>query len=1090
MRTFLTSTVLSTLLVFSVSSAEAQEKQPVKPGFNTETFAGMQWRGIGPALMSGRISDIEIDPRNAATWYVAAGSGGVWKTHNRGNTWTPLFDEQSSYSIGDIAIDPSAPDTVWVGSGENVGGRHVAYGDGVYRSRDGGQTWENMGLTESEHIGMIVVDPRDSNIVFVAAQGPLWAGGGDRGLYRSADGGENWEQVLAGNEYTGVTEVHIDPRNPDVMYAATHQRLRTVAALMNGGPDSGIHKSTDGGLTWRELTTGLPQENMGKIGMSVSPVNPDVVYATIELAQRKVEFYRSQNGGESWEKRSEYQSDSTGPHYYIELFASPHNVDHVYEMDNTLRFSDDGGATMQRLDNPYMHGDYHALAFDKSNPDYVLYGTDGGVYESWDGGQTQRFIENLPVTQFYKVAVDYDLPFYNVYGGTQDNTTQGGPSRTDNVHGIRNQDWFLTLFGDGHQPAVNPDNPDIVYSEWQEGNLVRYDRRNGEIVYIQPQPAADEPGERFNWDAPILISPHDSSRLYFASQRLWRSDDHGDSWRPVSGDLTRNIDRLQQPMMGLVWAYESPWDVSAMSKFSTITSVSESPLVEGLLYVGTDDGRIQVSEDGGDNWRATDALPGVEDGFFVNDIKADLHDADSVYVIVDNHKVGDFAPYVLKSTNRGRSWRSISGDLPDRHLVWRLVQDHVKPELLFVGTEFGVFFSVNAGSNWTRLAGNAPTISFRDLVIQKRENDLVGATFGRGFYILDDYTALRSVSQDVLDSQATLFDVRPAPWYIPRRPLAFPQAGNKGMQGDSYFVAPNPEFGALFTYYLKEDLKSAKEQRIETERKANAAGEDAPFKGFDSLLAEAAQDTPAILFTVRDANDEMVRVIETPGKAGFNRIAWDLRYADSAPWSPGGGGSYIPIPGPLATPGNYTVTMGKRVDGQVVDISEAVPFEVTSIREATLDGSSPEQVTAFVLRVDQLQGRIDGADKAIDEAMKELAAIKETLLRSTAPLYLRSQAHGIEQELRTLKLTISGDPEREKMNSPGPVALSSRLGSVAIGTAFSAYGPTPTLERNVEIAEQGFAEILPDLQRIFDEELPALRDKLDAAQVPWTPGRS
>ena len=408
---------------------------------------------------------------------MAAGSGGVWKTNNRGATWTPLFDGQASYSIGDIALDPTAPDTVWVGSGENVGGRHVAYGDGVYRSRDGGQTWQNMGLKESEHIGMIVVDPRDSNIVFVAAQGPLWSPGGDRGLFRSNDGGESWEKVLGGNEYTGVTEVHIDPRNPDVMYAATHQRLRTVAALMNGGPDSGIHKSTDGGLSWRELSTGLPEENMGKIGLAVSPVNPDVVYATIELAQRKVEFYRSQNAGESWEKRSEYQSDSTGPHYYIELFASPHHVDHVFEMDNTLRFTDDGGATLQRLDNPWMHGDYHALAFDANNPDYLLYGTDGGVYESWDGGQTQRFIDNLPVTQFYKVAVDYDLPFYNLYGGTQDNTTQGGPSRTDNVHGIRNQDWFLTLFGDGHQPAVNPDNPDIVYSEWQEGNLVRYDRK-------------------------------------------------------------------------------------------------------------------------------------------------------------------------------------------------------------------------------------------------------------------------------------------------------------------------------------------------------------------------------------------------------------------------------------------------------------------------------------------------------------------------------------------------------------------------------------------------------------------------------------
>jgi photosystem II stability/assembly factor-like uncharacterized protein len=1082
--------ICSALFMTVAATANAQQGDAPEPGFNAETFAGLQWRGIGPALMSGRISDIEVDPRNPAVWYVAAGSGGVWKTANRGTTWTSLFDGQGSYSIGDIAIDPSAPDTLWVGSGENVGGRHVAYGDGVYRSRDGGQTWQNMGLENSEHIGMVLVDPRDSNTVFVAAQGPLWSAGGDRGLFRSTDGGENWEKVLGGNEYTGVTEVHLDPRNPDVMYAATHQRLRNVAALINGGPDSGIHKSTDGGRTWRELGTGLPQENMGKIGLAVSPVNPDVVYATIELAQRRVAFYRSQNAGESWEKRSEYVSDSTGPHYYIELFASPHNVDHVYEMDNTLRFTDDGGATLQRLQTNAVHSDFHALAFDTGNPDYLLHGTDGGLYESWDGGQTHRFIDNLPVTQFYKVAVDYDLPFYNLYGGTQDNTTQGGPSRTDNVHGIRNQDWFLTLFGDGHQPAVNPDNPDIVYSEWQEGNLVRYDRKNGEIVYIQPQPGADEPGERFNWDAPILISPHDSARLYFASQRLWRSDDHGDSWRPVSGDLTRQVNRLVQPMMGQVWAYESSWDLRAMSKFGTITSVSESPVVEGLLYVGTDDGRIQVSENGGDNWRAIDRLPGVPGGFFVNDIKADLHDADTVYVVIDNHKAGDLQPYVLKSSNRGRSWDSISGNLPERHLVWRLVQDHVKPELLFVGTEFGVFFSVTGGNNWTKLSGAAPTISFRDLAIQQRENDLVGATFGRGFYILDDYTPLRTVSNETLQNEATLFEVRPAPWYIPRRPLAFPQAGNQAMMGDDYFIAPNPEFGALFTYYLKDGFKSAREQRIERERKANAAGEDAPFQGFDSLLEEAAEDAPALLFTVRDSDGELVRIIEAPATAGFNRVAWDLRYADSAPWSPGGGGSYIPIPGPLAAPGSYTVSMSKRIDGNLVELAGPVPFEVSDIREATLEGAPPAEVTAFALRLDRLQGEVAGAGKAVETAMQEVAAIKETLVRSTAPLFLRNHAHNIEERLRAVALVLDGDPERDKMNAPGTVPLAERLGAASIGTAFSAYGPTPTLARNVDIAEQGFEQIRPELNKLFRQDLPDLRSKLDAANVPWTPGRS
>ena len=667
------------LLISSVALSEEDEKP--KPGLNEASQKGLEWRSIGPAMTAGRIADIAINPEDRSQWYVAVGSGGVWKTDNRGTTWQTIFDDEASYSIGCITIDPNDTQTIWVGTGENVSGRHVAYGDGVYKSLDGGKTWTNMGLKNSEHIGMIVVDPRDSNVVYVAAQGPLWSAGGDRGLYKTTDGGKTWELILSAGEYTGANEVHIDPHNPDILYASLHQRFRNVAALMDGGPESGIHKSTDGGQSWRELTNGIPKEDKGKIGLAVSPVDNDVIYATIELAQRTGGFWRSTDGGASWEKRSDEFYSGTGPHYYQEIFASPHDVNTVYQVAPTLHKTVDGGKTMEPVRNRSVHGDYHSVVFDPSDPDYLMVGTDGGVYESFDGTENWKFFANMPITQFYKVAVDYDEPFYNIYGGTQDNNTQGGPSRTDNVHGIRNSDWFVTVFADGHQPAADPTNPDIIYSEWQQGNLVRFDRKTGEIIYIQPQPGADEESDRFNWDAPILISPHDSKRLYFASQRVWRSDDRGDSWAAISGDLSHGRDRMTLPMMGRVWSYDSAWDLMAMSQYGTITSLSESPLVEGLLYAGTDDGRIQVSENGGESWRAIDKLPGVPDGFFVNDIKADLHDADTVYAVVDDHKSGDFTPYILKSSNRGQNWLSISKGLPDRHVAWRLVQDHVNPAL-------------------------------------------------------------------------------------------------------------------------------------------------------------------------------------------------------------------------------------------------------------------------------------------------------------------------------------------------------------------------------------------------------------------------
>ena len=1077
------------LFILASSLAAEQEEDP-KPGLNEATLKGLEWRGIGPALMSGRIADIAIDPGKRSTWYIAVGSGGVWKTTNRGTSWDPVFDGQGSYSIGCITIDPNQHNVIWVGTGENVGGRHVGYGDGVYKSLDGGETWNNTGLHQSEHIGMIAIDPRDSNVVYVAAQGPLWSAGGDRGLFKTTDGGENWELILSGGSYTGVNEIHLVPRDPDVLFAVKHQRYRNVAALMNGGPESGIFKSTNGGRSWRELTTGLPDEDKGKIGLAISPIDPDLMYATIELGGRKGGFWRSTDGGESWEKRSDHVSSATGPHYYQEIFASPHQLDRIYQMDATLHISEDGGKTFVAQAHGAKHGDHHAMAFDPDDPDYLMYGTDGGLYESFDLGKTFRFTANLPVTQFYKVAVDYDTPFYNLYGGTQDNNTQGGPSRTTNVNGIRNSDWFITLFGDGHQPAVDPTNPDIVYSEWQGGNLVRFDRKTGEMIYIQPQPEAGEENERFNWDSPILISPHDPARIYYASQRVWRSDDRGDSWTPISGDLSHGADRLKQPMMGRAWSFDAAWDLWAMSKFGTITSLSESPLAEGLLYAGTDDGRIHVSEDGGQNWFSIERLPDVPDAFFVNDIKADLHDADTVYVVVDDHKSGDFSPYVLKSSNRGRSWTSLAENLPERHVAWRIVQDHVNQKLLFLGTEFGVFFSIDGGNKWTKLAGGAPTIPFRDLAIQKRENDLVGATFGRGFWILDDYTPLRTVTAEQLQREAALFPVRDALWYIPSLPLGDFTENGKASQGDGFFIAPNPPFGAVFTYYLKDDLKSRQEQRREREKKMAAEGEDTPYPGWDAIRAEETEETPAIVMTVTDSDGNIIRRLEGPTEAGFHRVAWDLRYPLSSPWTAEvSSETYIEIPGPLAAPGTYKVSLARRVNGQLTELDNAQTFAVVQMREPGLKGASPEQVVAFTRQLDDLNRQVQGAASAIKNTLIETGAIAQTLLRSDAAIRLRDTVRALELELMDMQDRITGNVARDLYGDPGPVSISQRLNVAMMGTFRSSYGPTPTHVRSLEIALSDFSEVKSRLQEIHDTELPALRRQLDEAGVPWTPGR-
>ena len=1083
--------VLTCLIILCVSSIgicaenSNSKKQPL---MSEKTFEGLKLRQIGPALMSGRIADIAFHPNKRNTWYVGVGSGGVWKTENAGTTWKPLFDKQPVYSIGSVTIDKNNPSIVWVGTGENTGGRHSSFGNGIYRSLDGGENWKNMGLKKSEHISSVIIHPTDSNILWVCAQGPLWSKGGDRGLYKTTDGGNSWNKVLGDDKWTGVTDILIDPRNPNRLYAATWQRHRTVAAYMGGGPKTAIYKSEDGGDNWLKLEKGLPKTTMGKIGLALSPQQPDVIYAAIELERRTGAVFKSTDQGATWSKQSDTVAGATGPHYYQELYASPHAFDRIYLADNRMKVSDDGGKTFRTMKEDNKHPDNHALAFRKDDPEYLMVGTDGGIYESFDLAKTWRFVSNLPITQFYKVAVDNAEPFYHIYGGTQDNNTQGGPSRTDNVHGIRNSDWYVVLFADGHQPATDPSNPNIVYAEWQQGNLVRADKTTGEIIHIQPQPEAGEERERFNWDAPILVSPHSPTRLYFASQRLWKSDNRGDSWQAISGDLTSNQNRLELPIMGSTQSWDVPWDVYAMSNYNTITSLAESPIKAGIIYAGTDDGAIQVTENDGKDWRKISVakLPGVPSTAFVNDIKADLYDQNTVYIALDNHKYGDYKPYLLKSNNKGKSWQSMTGDLPDNHLVWRFVQDHVNKDLMFIGTEFGLFFSLNAGKKWIKLTGDVPTISFRDLAIQQRENDLVAASFGRGFFVFDDYSLLRDVSIGQLEQTATLFPVKSAWWYMPKNVLG---SDEKASQGNGFFTAKNPPFGSVFNYYLKDGLTTAKEKRQKLEKETVKDNKTLSFSGWDAVEAERLEQAPILWLTVRDSHDNVVRRIQGPIKKGFNQTAWDLRYPASMAITTKNEFSNDEPKGMMVAPGTYSVTMTQSINGELKQLSEPQTFEVKRLRKGVLEGAKPEVTVAFWQQISQLQKQLSAAKKLLANSLDRVKHLKLALSRSySAPGKLDVSLQQIIMDLNQLDIELNGQGTKNQVGEKNKMSISDRLSAAMMGTKFSTYGPTQTHKRSLEIGREQFAILLIDLNNLINKKIPQFEDSLQKAGAPWIPG--
>ena len=967
----------------AVTAAASLYAQNGDPRLTADTMKSFAFRSVGPSLTTGRISDVAVDPKNPSVWYVAAAAGNLWKTENRGNTWTGIFDEQGSYSLGPVTVDPKDSNIVWLGTGENNNQRSVSFGDGVYKSTDGGATWKRMGLEHSEHIQNIVIDPRNSNVVYVTAIGPLWSAGGHRGLYKTADGGQTWKAVLTVSPDTGVTDLLMDPKNPDVLYAAAYQRRRAVGQLIGGGPESGLYKSTNAGQTWTKLTKGLPSVEIGRIGLAANWRNPRTIYALVTAQLGQGGFFRSDDAGATWTRigrstnagrggRGGAQggpppspcgpADSTPPRpsadapaqgaggrggfnddcyrggdpgYYNEIYVDAHDPETIWSLQTNVDRSTDGGKTWSQVAMPGVHVDHHDIVFDPADKNHVLLANDGGLYETYDGMKTWRHFTNLPLSQFYRVATDNSRPFYHVCGGAQDNGSICGPSRTANRAGIRTSDWYNIGGGDGFQPRVDPEEPNIVYAQSQEGSLNRLDLNTGRSTAIRPRPqnttvdgkppvpsppqAAQGGGRggglgqprlgRWHWDSPLIVSPHSNRRLYYGGERLYRSDDRGDSWVTISPDLTRQLDATKIEIMGKVWPTTSVAFNQATTTLSTITAIDESPLLEGLLYVGTDDGLVQVSDDGGRNWRKTDKFPGVADYAYVTDVFASPREAGTVFVTLNNYQRGDYKPYIVRSTDKGRNWTSISGNLPARSGVWSIVQDHVSGNLLFAGLEFGVWFTVDGGQSWTQLKGGIPTTQARDLTIQRRENDLVVGTFGRGAFILDDYSALRDLTPAGLADEARLLPLRDA--YL------FEELGQQAAAWGN-IVTPNPPVGATLTY----------------------------------TVGRAPEGDAKLVMTIADDTGKQVRRFDVPKTAGLNRATWNLR-ADAPPaegrgggrgGDPGdaagggeqqqagpGGGRGGPPQGPLVSPGRYRATLGRQSGETVTPVGAAQSFQVVAL---------------------------------------------------------------------------------------------------------------------------------------------------------------
>nr|MCU0366647.1 hypothetical protein [Bacteroidales bacterium] len=1042
---------------------------------------------IGPAWASGRISDFAVNPANKSEIYAGVSAGNIWKTINNGTTWSPVFDSYGAYAIGCLKMDPNNPFVIWAGTGENNHQRQLGYGDGVYKSEDGGSSWKNMGLKESRQIGVILIDPKHPDTVYVAAEGSAWGPGGERGLYKTTDCGKTWNKILNISENTGVNNVVLDPRNPDVIYATSEQRRRHIGLKISGGPESAVYKSTDGGVTFNKIMSGLPGGHIGGMGIAISPVNPDVLYIIMEAQGESGGFFRTTNRGASWEKMSGHHESGQ---YYNEIICDPKDVNTVYSMETVSQVTNDGGKTWRAVGNEGRHVDDHAMWIDPDNTDHFYIGGDGGIYESFDGGKNFIFKSNLPVTQFYRVAVDNSYPFYYIYGGTQDNNSFGGPSASIS-DGVVNDDWFVTQGGDGFWVAIDPTDPNIVYTESQYGNVSRWDRKSGQSVSVKPYPGEGELTYRWNWDTPVVISPFNNKRIYVAANFLFRSDDQGSSWTKISPDLSRNENRDNLKVMDKYWPADAVAKNRSTSLLGTIIAFTESKVQKDLLYTGSDDGVISVSEDGGANWNMIKSFPGIPEFAYVSDILADKFNADIVYATFNNHQRDDFKPYVLKSTDKGKSWFSVSANLPVIGPVHTIEQDHVNRDLLFLGTEFSFFVSFDAGATWTEFKNGLPTIPVRDIAIQERENDIVIATFGRGFYVIDDYTPLRNYRKEIVEKPGYIFPVKDAKMFV--------QDSEFDNQGSMYYKAPNPPYGATITYYVDTVPKTDRDIRKDKEKKLFEKGEFIAQPTPLELSMEEKEIRPYLIFTITDEEGNIIRKLYKSASKGVSKITWNFTYAGYQPVSvtkfdpvsEGGRGGRWGGGGISVMPGKYFVSMAMYAKGEVKELAGPEPFVCTPLDIVSMPAKDPAARDKWIREATALARSAYGAISYIGELDVKINTIMQVIHQTPeAPAALMQEAVAVNNEIGEILYLVRGISvgASTEETPPSPVSLSARLSTMSR----SLYGNTGDIsgiaDQQYQVLKKEFPALLDRIQKAGNA-VDGLNAKLDEIDAPWTSGR-
>ena len=1000
-------------------------------GLVAEDLTALQWREVGTAMSSGRVTRFAVHPTDQRIIYTASASGGLWKTVNAGTTWTPVFEKAATISMGEVTLDPNDPNTVWIGTGEQNNVRSSQFGDGVYRSRDGGTTWEHMGLKESRHIGRILVHPKDSNTVFVAALGSLWGPNEERGLYRTRDGGKTWTRLLRPSKFTGVVDVAMHPANPNILYAATFQRERRQWSMIGGGEEGGLWRSTDGGDTWARVGNGFPTTAVGRVGVTFCAGNPDMMYATAVGPDGGT--FQSKDGGNSWARRNtEVQSHW----YYGELFCDPRNAERVYIPTTPLSRSDDGGKSFTNILPTQVHGDNHTMWINPKDSDHLLLGNDGGMYTSRDGGKRWIWQSNLPLMQLYTVAADMQEPFYHVYGGTQDNGSWGGPIGTRFDDGIANEDFSFLSSGDGFYAVADPTDADIIYSQSQYGGLVRTNRKSQAQKRIQPwQPQKGEfPAYRWNWSAPFVISPHDPKTLYFGANVLFRSRDRGDTWERISPDLTRQLSRDNLPLQGKIQPANTIDLHSSTALYGNLHSIAVSTVRPGLLAVGSDDGLIQVSRDDGRTWTKSATFPGVANQKKVGMVTWSPTQEGTLYAVFDGHQDNDFAPHAVRSDDYGVTWRNITADLPAFGPTKSITAHPKNGELLFVGTDFGVYFSRDGGGNWLPLRSGLPTNSVQGIIVHPRENDLVIGTHGRGFWVLDQLNLVEKLTPEVVASHSYL-----AP---PRRATQIRDVGRgRKNTGHMYYTTKNPPRGAIIDYWI------------------GTPGVGQP-----------------VSIDVLDGSGNVVRTLtQAAAKRGAQRAVWDLRFEapPNASTSP-----YRRMPGRFVTPGTYQVklTVGDKVHTQTLDVRLDPGISIAAADSAALENLLASQT--------RLVAATYHANKTVGDSLTQTMAVVKALKDAKADRKLIARAEAAMKEADRLNVVLNGREEGiAQQETFLPLAdLTQRL-----YTATQEYtaAPDPAQRQLTQVAQGDVQTLYKDLTAFVSVQLPALQAAATGAGVAW-----